>query len=73
MKAMNVVRKYGKKAGAQLAVGAVLLSGASVALADAAAAEAKMQGAESDVNTIGWAGIGLLIAAVLFKYIRRAA
>ncbi|WP_220813147.1 major capsid protein [Pseudomonas paralcaligenes] len=25
------------------------------------------------MEVIGWAGIGLLIAAVMFKYIRRAA
>jgi len=62
-----------RKFAAKVAAGTTLMIGASYALADAAAAESAMKAAEGDVNTIGWAGIGLLIAAVLFKYIRRAA
>ncbi|MBK3871600.1 major capsid protein [Stutzerimonas frequens] len=63
------LRNFATKVGAFT----TLMIGTSYALADAAAAEASMKAAEADVNTIGWAGIGLLIAAVLFKYIRRAA
>lgn len=67
------VKSFARKFAAQAVVGATLLGGASVALADAAAAQAKMEAGEGDINTLGWAGIGLLIAAVLFKYMRRAA
>jgi len=69
MKFRTIARKFGSK----LAVAGTLMGGATVAMADGAAAVAKMEGAESDINLIGWAGIGLVIAAVMFKYIRRAA
>ncbi len=42
------------------------------ALADAAAAEAKLGAVEGDIGTLGWAAIGLLVVAAGFKYMRRA-
>ncbi|QLF94094.1 hypothetical protein HW090_13170 [Pseudomonas sp. ABC1] len=69
MKLRNVAQKYGRKVAAVSILG---VATTGQAFADATAAAATISGGAADVNTIGWAGIGLLAAAVLFKYIRRA-
>lgn len=73
MKKMNAVRKFGSKLGAKVAVGAVLLGGASVALADSAAAVTAMQAKQGDIDAIGWAAVGLCVAVAVFGYVKRAA
>lgn len=73
MKMMNAVRKFGYKLSAQVAVGAVLLGGASVALADAAAAVSAMEAKSGDIDAIGWAAVGLCVAVAVFTYVKRAA
>lgn len=69
MKLRNTLRKYGRQVGAVAVISAF---GIGQAYADAAAAVAKMEGGEGDINVIGYAGLGLLVAAALFKYMRRA-
>lgn len=69
MKIRNAVRKYGRQLGAVAVVSAVTTG---QAFADAATAAASITAAEADVNTIGYAALGLLVAAALFKYMRRA-
>jgi hypothetical protein len=66
-KTRSIVAKYGR----QVAVGSVVMVGTSQAFADAAAASASITAAGSDVSTIGWASLGLLIVAAAFKYMRR--
>lgn len=73
MKMMNSVAKFGQKMGAKVAVGAVLMGGATVALADAASAVAKFEGKEGDIDLIGWAAVGLCVAVAVFSYVKRAA
>ena len=58
------------KAGSAAAVVTVVTS--SQAFADATAAAAQITGKETDVETIGYAALGLLITAAVFKYMRRA-
>lgn len=69
MKLRNTLRKYGRQVGAVAVISAF---GIGQAFASAADAAAKMQGGEGDINIIGYAGLGLLVAAALFKYMRRA-
>lgn len=69
MKLRNTLRKYGRQVGAVAVISAF---GIGQAFASAADAAAKMQGGEVDINIIGYAGLGLLVAAALFKYMRRA-
>ncbi|TBV08432.1 major capsid protein [Stutzerimonas kirkiae] len=69
MELRNLVKKYGRKFASVSILGSAVTG---QAFADAADAAATISGGTSDVNTIGWAGIGVLAAAVLFKYIRRA-
>lgn len=73
MKKINAVRKFGSKLSDQVAVGAVLLGGASVALADAASAVADMKAKTGDIDAIGWAAVGLCVAVAVFTYVKRAA
>lgn len=69
MKLPNTLRHYGRQIGAVAVISAF---GIGQAFASAADAAAKMQGGEGDINIIGYAGLGLLVAAALFKYMRRA-
>lgn len=69
MKLQNAVRKYGRQIGAAAVVTAVTTG---QAFADAAAAAGEITAAKGDVDTIGYAALGLLVAAALFKYMRRA-
>lgn len=68
MKFMNSARKYG----ARVVLAGAALVGSAGAFAAAADAAASLTAVGSDVGTIGWAGIGLLIVAAGFKYMRRA-
>ena len=69
MKYMTAVRRFGGKLGAGVAV---MAAGTGVALADASSAISSLSSVESDVGTIGWAVLGVLIVAAGFKYMRRA-
>lgn len=69
MRFRNAVRKHAAQLGAIAVIGTFT---AGQAFADAAAAEAKITAAEGDIGTLGWAAIGLTIAAAAFKYMRRA-
>ncbi|WP_282338468.1 major capsid protein [Pseudomonas sp. PS02288] len=69
MKVRNMVQKFGRKAAV---VGGLMVATTGVALADAAAAAAKVTAVEGDVGTLGWAAIGVLVVAAGFKYMRRA-
>ena len=69
MRIKNVVTRFGGKVAAGAAV---MAAGTSVALADATAATAALSSVESDIGTIGWAVLGVLIVAAGFKYMRRA-
>ena len=69
MKLQNAVRKFGRQIGAVAVVSAVI---SSPAFADATAAAAEITAAKSDIDLIGYAALGLLVAAALFKYMRRA-
>lgn len=73
MSHFNTVKKYGNKFRAQLATGAVLMCGSAIALADAASAKAAMEAKEGDIDTIGWAAVGLCVAVAVFSYVKRAA
>jgi len=68
MKFMNSARKYG----ARVALAGAALVGSAAAFADATAAAATITGVTTDVETIGWAALGVLAVAAGFKYIRRA-
>lgn len=67
LKSCSIVRKFGTR----VAVGATTMLAGSYALADAAAAATAISSAGTDVSTIGWASLGLLIVAAAFKYMRR--
>lgn len=69
MKYRNTLAKYGRKLGA---AGAVSMVATGQAFADATAATASLTSVTSDVSTIGWAVMGVLIVAAGFKYLRRA-
>lgn len=69
MKARNTLRKVGTAVGASAVIAATTVG---QAFADATAAAAKIDAGATDVNTIGYAGLGLLVVAALFKYMRRA-
>ncbi|SDR70255.1 Bacteriophage coat protein B [Halopseudomonas litoralis] len=58
-----------KKVGAGVGL---LAAGTGVAMADSTAAIASLTGVSGDVETIGWAVLGVLIVAAGFKYMRRA-
>lgn len=62
-----------KKLSAVVATGVTLMGGATVALADATAAAAKMAEKSGDIDTLGWAAVGLTIAVAVFAYVKRAA
>lgn len=68
MKPMNVVRKYGAK----LAAGSAALVASAHSFADVTAAETEITAVGSDVSTIGYAVLGVLVVAAGFKYMRRA-
>ncbi|WP_425054232.1 major capsid protein [Pseudomonas abyssi] len=68
MKTMNVVRKYGSK----IAVATGALAASAGAFADAAAVGLQLEGVEGNIDTIGWAVLGVLVVAAGFKYMRRA-
>lgn len=69
MKYMNVVRRYGSK----LALGgsALLASASSFAAVDAGVTTA-LTTAATDAGTVGTAVFTVLVAAMAFKYMRRA-
>lgn len=69
MKLRNTLRKYGRQVGAVAVISAF---GIGQAYASAADVVTKMEGGEGDISIIGYAGLGLLVAAALFKYMRRA-
>jgi hypothetical protein len=69
MKVRNTIRKFGAVVGASAVVG---MTSIGQAYADAAAAAATITAGGADVETIGYAGLGLLVVAALFKYMRRA-
>lgn len=52
--------------------GTALALGAGSAFASAETAIAALEAATADVSTIGWAVFSVLIAAMAFKYMRRA-
>jgi hypothetical protein len=62
------------RAAARIGAGVgVFVTGVSVALAEVPAeATATLDEAGADVGTIGWAVFAVLVAAMAFKYIRRA-
>lgn len=65
-------RSIAAKFGRQVAVGSlVVAAGIGTAFADSAAAATSISAAGTDVSTIGWASLGLLIVAAAFKYMRR--
>ena len=73
MKRFKAARHFGRKI--------ALVAGSSTALAiaavgqahaDAAAAAAAIPATGTDVETIGYAALGLLVVAAMFKYMRRA-
>ena len=68
MKFMNTARKYG----ARVALAGAALVGSAGAFAAAADAATAITAVSSDVSTIGWAALGVLIVAAGFKYMRRA-
>lgn len=70
MKAMNVARKYGRKAAAvgALSLGYALPSFAAVSTEVTTA----LGDAKADVGTVGAAAFVVILAAVAFKYLRRA-
>lgn len=61
----SIFKKFGAGVG-------LLAAGTGVAMADSAAAITSLTGVSSDVETIGWAVLGVLIVAAGFKYMRRA-
>ncbi|MDG9760969.1 major capsid protein [Pseudomonas sediminis] len=69
MKLRNTLRHYGRQIGA---VSVISAFGIGQAYASAADVVTKMEGGEGDISIIGYAGLGLLVAAALFKYMRRA-
>jgi hypothetical protein len=74
MKHMNAVKKYGRSIATQAAaVGVISATAVGTAMADGQALKTKLEGGETDINLIGWAAMGLVVAAALFKYMRRAA
>lgn len=60
-----------KKLGAALLGSALLVTGSAHAAVPEGATDA-LATAASDVGTVGWAVFGVIIAAMAFKYIRRA-
>jgi len=68
MKFMNSARKYGARA----ALAGAAMVGSAGAFADASGAATAISAVSSDVSTIGWAALGVLIVAAGFKYMRRA-
>lgn len=68
MKFMNTARTYASRA----ALAGAAMLGSAAAFADAASAAATLTGVTTDVETIGWAALGVLAVAAGFKYIRRA-
>jgi hypothetical protein len=68
MKRMNVVRKYGSK----IAVATGALAASAGAFADAAALGLEIDAVSDNIDTIGWAVLGVLVVAAGFKYMRRA-
>lgn len=60
-----------KKMGAGLLGSALLLTGTAHAAVPANALDALTE-ATTDVSTIGWAVFAVIIAAMAFKYMRRA-
>lgn len=64
MKLFKQARKYG--------FGAAVMAASGAAFADATAAATAISGVSADVETIGWAALGVLIVAAGFKYMRRA-
>lgn len=72
MKTRNLIRKYGSKAA--LGIGSALAASASFAapITDAAGAATQIGAVGTDVSTIGWAVLGVLVVAAGFKYMRRA-
>lgn len=73
MSRFNAVKKFGNKFRAQVATGAVLMCGSAIALADAAGAAADMEAKKGDIDTLGWAAVGLCVAVAVFAYVKRAA
>lgn len=68
---MKTLRKYGKNL--SIAGGSTLaLVAGSVHAAVPESATAALTEASADVGTIGWAVFGVIIAAMAFKYMRRA-
>ncbi|MNO03024.1 Bacteriophage coat protein B [compost metagenome] len=70
MKAMNTVRKYGRKAAAAgaLSLGYALPSFAAVSTEVSTA----LSDAKADVATVGGLVLVVIVAAAAFKYMRRA-
>ena len=71
MKTMNAVRKYGRQAIVTAGASALMFTTSVYAAVPAEATDA-INAAKTDVNAIGWAVFGVIIAAAIFKYIRRA-
>ncbi len=70
MQSKKALRHFAAKAG----IAAIAAGTTSLAMAqDAAALVTEIGAGKADVNLIGWAFMGVLVAAVLFKYMRRAA
>lgn len=70
----NAASTYGRRAGrlaAAVSAGSLALA-AQVHAAVPADATAALNTAGTDVGTIGWAVFGVLVAAMAFKYMRRA-
>jgi hypothetical protein len=70
----NTASTYGRRAGrlaAGVSAGSLALA-AQVHAAVPADATAALDTAGTDVGTIGWAVFGVLVAAMAFKYMRRA-
>jgi len=68
---MKNLRKFGKSLAVAGGSTLAMIAG-SVHAADITSAEAALTDATSDVSTIGWAVFGVLVAAMAFKYMRRA-
>lgn len=70
MKSMNVVRKYGRKTGAAVAI--ALTASAPVFAAIDEGISTALSDAKADVLTIGGLALVVIVAAAAFKYMRRA-
>lgn len=65
----NIALKYAPK----IAAASTMVMASAYSFADSAAAAAEMASKSADIDTLGWAAVGLTIAVAVFGYVKRAA